>query len=39
MSTLALLTCAALGVDARDLDLPVPLDRIAYRRALDLLTS
>jgi ATP-dependent RNA helicase HrpA len=33
------LTCAALGVDARDLDLPVPLDRIAYRRALELLTS
>ena len=28
------ITCAALGVDARDLDLPVPLDRIAYRRAL-----
>ena len=33
------ITCAALGVDARDLDLPVPLDRIAYRRALELLTS
>jgi hypothetical protein len=33
------ITCAALGVDARDLDLPVPLDRTAYRRALDLLTS
>jgi ATP-dependent helicase HrpA len=33
------LTCAALGVDARDLDLPVPLDRTAYRRALELLTS
>jgi ATP-dependent helicase HrpA len=33
------LTCAALGVDARDLDLPVPLDRIAYRRALELLTT
>jgi ATP-dependent helicase HrpA len=33
------LTCAALGVDARDLDLPVPLDRIAYRRAVELLTS
>ncbi|HEX6105799.1 MAG TPA: DEAD/DEAH box helicase [Gemmatimonadales bacterium] len=32
------ITCAALGVDARDLDLPVPLDRSAYRRALDLLT-
>jgi ATP-dependent helicase HrpA len=27
------ITCAALGVDARDLDLPVPLDRIAYGRA------
>ena len=33
------ITCAALGVDARDLDLPVPLDRTAYRRALELLTS
>ncbi len=33
------ITCAALGVDARDLDLPVPLDRTAYRRALDLLTD
>jgi len=33
------LTCAALGVDARDLDLPVPLDKIAYRRALELLTA
>ena len=33
------LTCAALGVDARDLDLPVPLDRTAYRRAVELLTS
>jgi len=33
------ITCAALGVDARDLDLPVPLDRTAYRRALTLLTS
>jgi hypothetical protein len=32
------ITCAALGVDARDLDLPVPLDRTAYRRALELLT-
>ena len=32
------ITCAALGVDARDLDLPVPLDRTAYRRAVDLLT-
>ncbi len=33
------LTCAALGVDARDLDLPVPLDRTAYTRAVDRLTS
>jgi hypothetical protein len=33
------ITCAALGVDARDLDLPVPLDRAAYRRAVDLLGS
>jgi hypothetical protein len=33
------ITCAALGVDARDLDLPVPLDRAAYRRAVDLLCS
>jgi ATP-dependent helicase HrpA len=33
------ITCAALGVDARDLDLPVPLDRAAYRRAVDLLSS
>ena len=33
------ITCAALGVDAADLDLPVPLDRIAYRRAMKLLTD
>ena len=33
------ITCAAIGVDAADLDLPVPLDRTAYRRALALLTS
>ena len=33
------ITCAAIGVDARDLDLPVPLDRTAYRRAIELLTS
>lgn len=33
------LTCAALGVRADDLDLPVPLDRVAYRRALALLES
>ncbi|HKG32587.1 MAG TPA: DEAD/DEAH box helicase, partial [Gemmatimonadales bacterium] len=32
------ITCAALGVDARELDLPVPLDRTAYNRALGLLT-
>ncbi len=33
------ITCAALGVDARDLDLPVPLDRKAYREAVELLTE
>src|SRR5918998_1271984 len=33
------ITCAALGVDARDLDLPVPLDRTAYQKAITLLTS
>ena len=33
------LTCAALGVDATALDLPVPLDRLAYRRAIELLTE
>jgi hypothetical protein len=33
------ITCAALGVDARDLELPVPLDRKAYRDAVDLLTE
>jgi ATP-dependent helicase HrpA len=31
------LTCAALGVRADDLELPVPLDRLAYRRAVGLL--
>ncbi|HUQ20654.1 MAG TPA: DEAD/DEAH box helicase [Gemmatimonadaceae bacterium] len=31
------MTCADLGVDARDLDLPVPLDRISYRQAVELL--
>lgn len=31
------ITCAAIGVDASDLDLPVPLDRTAYRRAVALL--
>ena len=33
------LTCAALGVRADDLDLPIPLDRIAYRDALARLES
>ncbi len=33
------LTCAALGVRADALDLPVPLDKPAYRRALDLLEA
>jgi hypothetical protein len=33
------LTCAALGVDARELDLPVPLDRRAYAEAVALLES
>ncbi|HEX6615818.1 MAG TPA: helicase-related protein [Gemmatimonadales bacterium] len=33
------ITCAAIGVDAQDLELPVPLDRTAYRRAVALLTS
>lgn len=28
------LTCAALGVNAEELDLPVPLDRVAYREAV-----
>jgi hypothetical protein len=32
------ITCAALGVDARDLDLPVALDRRGYGRAVDMLT-
>ena len=31
------LTCAALGVDARDLDLPVALDRRAYAAAVAML--
>jgi hypothetical protein len=31
------LTCAALGVDAERLDLPVPLDKAAYKRAVALL--
>ncbi len=33
------LTCAGLGVRADDLELPVPLDRTAYRKALSLLES
>jgi hypothetical protein len=33
------LTCAALGVDAGELDLPVPLDRRAYREAMDRLSD
>src|SRR3954465_5122704 len=33
------ITCAAIGVDARDLELPVPLDRRAYQRAMALLTD
>ena len=31
------ITCAALGVRADELDLPVPLDKVAYRNALALL--
>ena len=31
------MTCADMGVRADELDLPVPLDRIAYRRAVALL--
>ena len=33
------LTCAAIGVDAQDLELPVPLDRRAYRDAMQGLTD
>jgi ATP-dependent helicase HrpA len=33
------MTCADLGVDALSLDLPVPLDRLAYRDAVRLLES
>jgi hypothetical protein len=33
------LTCAEIGVDAGDLELPVPLDRAAYRAAVDRLTE
>jgi len=32
-------TCAAIGVDASDLDLPVALDKTAYRKSLALLTD
>ncbi len=31
------MTCADLGVRAHDLDLPVPLDRVAYERAVTML--
>jgi hypothetical protein len=31
------MTCADLGVDAASLDLPVPLDRIAYKKSVGLL--
>ncbi len=33
------ITCAAIGVDAAELDLPVPLDRRAYRDSVALLTD
>src|SRR6059036_888614 len=33
------ITCAAIGVDATELDLPVPLDRRAYRDSVELLTE
>ena len=33
------ITCAAIGVDATELDLPVPLDRRAYRECVALLTE
>jgi uncharacterized membrane protein YgcG len=33
------MTCADMGVRADELDLPVPLDRIAYRRSVELLTT
>ena len=33
------MTCAAIGVDASGLDLPVPLDRVAYQRAVRKLTE
>ncbi|MDQ6634124.1 MAG: DEAD/DEAH box helicase [Gemmatimonadota bacterium] len=31
------ITCADLGVNADELELPVPLDRVAYRRAMEFL--
>ncbi len=33
------ITCAAISVDATELDLPVPLDRRAYRDSVELLTE
>ncbi|HWC75759.1 MAG TPA: DEAD/DEAH box helicase [Gemmatimonadales bacterium] len=33
------ITCAAIGVDATELDLPVPLDRRAYRDSVAMLTD
>jgi hypothetical protein len=33
------MTCADLGVDAASLDLPVPLDRVSYRKAVSLLET
>ena len=33
------ITCAAIGVRADDLELPVPLDKTAYRRAVALLET
>ncbi len=33
------ITCADLGVRADELDLPVPLDRVAYRKAVELLET
>jgi ATP-dependent helicase HrpA len=33
------ITCAAMGVDATALDLPVALDRQGYRRAIQMLTE
>jgi hypothetical protein len=33
------MTCADIGVNAEELELPVPLDRVAYRNAIQLLRS